>query len=72
MQELENYLLDLRRQLQEAAEERSTLLTVQRQTRTEMAKLSEAADEATRGKEALARELASCKTQLMVTLPLLC
>ena len=37
-----------------------------------MSKLSEAADEATRDKEALARELASCKTQLKVTLPLLC
>jgi hypothetical protein len=65
-QELENYMLDLRRQLQEAGNERATLLNVQRQNRTDMAKLSEGADGAVRNSEAVARELALCRTQLKV------
>ena len=40
VQELENYILDLRRQLAEAAEERSTLLTMQRQTRAEVSRMN--------------------------------
>lgn len=65
-QELENYILDLRRQLQEAASERATLLSVQRQNRSDIAMLTEERDAAKAEANRTARELTLCTAQLKV------
>lgn len=66
LQELENYILDMRRQLQEASEERATLLQVQRQQKTDMALLTEDRDGAKDTAARTARELALSNAKLKV------
>ena len=64
LQELENHVLFLRKQLQEAADERTTLLHVQRQAKTEMNVLTEEKEAANNKAGQIERELSLCKTQL--------
>ena len=66
-QELQNSILDSTRRLQDAADNRTTLLTVQRQLKAEVARAQ--CDAATAKEEAACkgRELASTQTLLKVT-----
>ena len=66
LQDLENYILDLRRQLQEAADDRATLVGVQRQTKSDLSKTTEDLEEARRTIAQKDRELAAASTQLKV------
>ena len=66
LQELQNYILQMRSQLQEADQEKATLLMVQRQNKADIAKLTEGLEAAKDKRESLDRELALAQTQLKV------
>lgn len=66
---MDNYILDLRRQLGEANNERITLLNVQRQQRGDISLALEAKDAAEAESEALRQELSFCKDELKVSKP---
>ena len=65
-QELGNSLADLRRQLGEAADERATMQTVQRQSAADLARATADADAARAQGDATGRALAKATTQLKV------
>ena len=67
MQELENYMLDLRRQLQEASEERATLIKIQRQNRADMEEITEKKEAADQQAEAMQRQNTLQMNQLKVS-----
>ena len=68
LQELQNYILQMRSQLQEADQEKATMLMVQRQNKADIAKLTEGLEAAQGKRESLDRELALAHTQLKVRL----
>lgn len=61
-------MLDLRRQLQDAGNERATLVAVQRQNRSDILAITEARDLAAQEAAALQQELILCKNQLKASL----
>lgn len=69
-QELENYVLELRKQLDETNNDRGTLLNVQRQMRTDMAKMSDdmkdAKDDAAKAKHDLNISQTNLKVSVIV------
>lgn len=65
-QELGNSLADLRRQLGEAADERATMLAMQRQSAADLARAAADADAARAEADATGRALAKATTQLKV------
>ncbi len=66
MQELQNSILDLKRRLQEAADDRTMLLTVQRQLKAEVARAQGDAAATREDAASKGRELASTQTLLKV------
>lgn len=68
VQDLENYMLDLRRQLQEATNERATLMKVQRQNRADMDQLTEQKEAADQQSKSLREELTLRMNQLKVSI----
>lgn len=66
-QELENYVREIRKQMDENTTERSTLLNVQRQMRSDMSKLNDEMNEAKEDASNARRELSLCQTKLRVT-----
>ena len=66
VQELENYVMQLRQQMDEGASERGTLIGVQRQLRNDLAKLADEASEAHTEAANARHELNVCQTQLRV------
>ena len=65
-QELENYVLELRKQLDESTSEKGTLLNVQRQMRADMIKLSDQMKDATDEAAQARHDLSMCQTHLKV------
>ena len=57
-------MMDLRRQLQEAGKERTTLVNVQRKNRADILEMTEAKEEAEREAQSLHQELALRKMDL--------
>lgn len=57
-------MVDLRRQLQEAGKERTTLMNVQRKNRADIMEITEAKEQAEREAQSLQRELTLRKMEL--------
>lgn len=65
-------MMDLRRQLQEASKEQTTLLNVQRKNRADIMEITEAKEEAEREAQALLQELTVRKMELKASISFAC
>ena len=65
-------MMDLRRQLQEAGKERTTLVNVQRKNRADIMEITEAKEEAEREAQSLQQELTLRKMELKASIISFC